>query len=322
MSATIIQPRKSRVQRSELAVPATSPHFFEKAAKGPADAIFLDLEDAVAPEQKYKARKIAIEAINDIDWGKKTLSVRVNGLDTRWGTRDIIDVAEQCPRVDMILLPMAGTPFDIKYVETILTSVERDKDREKKVGIEILIETALGMSNVEAIAASSDRLEAMIFGVGDYSISMRTPDTVIGRTSTLYTVETPPDYEGEPFKSCNDQWHFALARMANACRAYGLRPIDGPYADFSNPEGYRAAATRGLALGFEGKWAIHPSQVSLANEVYAPTEAQVAWAHRVLAAIVEAKKEGKGAFSMDGQLVDMAHEKLANNILSKAVSEV
>ena len=244
----------SRVQRSELAVPATSQQFFEKAAKGPADSIFLDLEDAVAPSRREEGRANAVEALNSVDWGNKTMSVRVNDLTTPWAISDIISVA-RCPRIDMILLPKVKTAGDVIFLDRLLTGLELEQPRARPLGIEILIETAEGLANVEAIAASSPRLEGIIFGVGDYSIELENFDTVFGAPNPEYRVAGAQ----------GDQWHFALARIANACRAYGLRPIDGPFTNYGDPEAYRDSAMRARALGFEGKWAIHPSQVTIAN---------------------------------------------------------
>ena len=308
--------RSPRLQRSELAVPATSPRFFAKAAASAADVIFLDLEDAVAPAKKVEARAQAITALNDIDWGTKTLAVRVNGLDTPWAHHDILEVAERAPRLDMILLPKAGSAFDVQFVAQILTLVERQTGRAKRTGIEVLIETAKGVANVEAIAQASDRLEAMIFGVGDYTVEMRTYDEVFGTPSPRYSMLTHGDASGRE-RHWNDQWHFAMARIANACRAYGLRPIDGPFTDFRDAEGYRASAQRAAALGFEGKWAIHPSQVDLANEVFSPTAAQLAWAARITAVMAETTRAGQGAVGADGVLVDMAHLKMADALVQR-----
>jgi malyl-CoA/(S)-citramalyl-CoA lyase len=317
MSLTTNKPRRFRLQRSELAVPATSPHFFEKAARGDADVIFLDLEDAVAPEQKIKARSNAIAALNEVDWGQKTVAVRVNGLDTPWAYRDLCQIAENCPRLDLIMLPKAGTAFDVQFVDALLGQIERDIGRAEPFGLEVLIETALGMSNVEQIAASCERLEAMIFGVGDYSISMQTGDVMFGSASPKYSVLTTPDEHGARHRHWNDKWHFALARMANACRAYGLRPIDGPYVDYADTAGYRASAERAAELGLEGKWAIHPNQVAVANEVFSPDPEQVQWARRLVSAMNEAVAQGRGAASLDGKMIDMAHFKVAQNIERK-----
>ena len=308
--------RPARLQRSELAVPATSPRFFEKAAAGAADVIFLDLEDAVAPARKDEAREQAIAALNDIDWGTKTMAVRVNGLDTPWAHHDILEVAQRAPRVDMILLPKAGSAFDVQFVAQLLTLVERRTGREKRTGIEVLIETARGVANVEEIAQASDRLEAMIFGVGDYTVEMRTYDEVFGTPSPRYSILTHGEASGR-VRHWNDQWHFAMARIANACRAYGLRPIDGPFTDFRDAEGYRASTQRAAALGFEGKWAIHPSQVELANEAFSPTAAQLAWAARVTSLMEQSTRAGQGAVGADGVLVDMAHLKMADALVQR-----
>lgn len=307
-----------RLQRSELAVPATSERFFLKARDGAADVIFLDLEDAVGERHKEAARAAAIQALQQIDWGAKTMAVRVNGLDTPWALRDIVDVVTHCPRLDLVLLPKAGSAFDVRFVEQILSLIEREQGRDKRTGIEVLIETARGVAHAEEIAAASPRLEAMIFGVGDYTVDMRTHDVVFGRPSVRYAVLTEPGADGARALHWNDQWHFAMARVANACRAHGLRPIDGPYADFGDAEGYRAAARRAAALGFEGKWAIHPSQVALANEVFSPSAQEIAWARRIERLLHEAQARGDGAVGDGGVLIDMAHAKLARQLLQRA----
>jgi malyl-CoA/(S)-citramalyl-CoA lyase len=309
-----MQDKPVRVQRSELAVPATRPKFFIKAAAGPADVVFLDLEDAVAPSQKDAARAQAIEALNQIDWGTKTMVVRVNGLDTPWALEDIVEVARHAPRLDLVLLPKAGSVFDVQFVAQVLTLVERQTRRARRIGIEVLIETALGVANVEQIAQASDRLEAMIFGVGDYTVEMCTHDRVFGRPSERYAVLTDADDSGQRERHWNDQWHFAMARIANACRAWGLRPVDGPFTDFGDAAGFRASAQRAKALGFEGKWAIHPSQIELANQAFSPSAEELAWAARTCELIERTTRAGQGAVGADGVLVDMAHLKLANSI--------
>jgi len=317
MTSIITAPRRFRLHRSELAVPASSQHFFEKAARSNADVIFLDLEDSVAPAQKTAARQFAITALREIDWGDKTMAVRVNGLDTQWGWRDIVDVAQRCPRLDLVLLPKAGGARDIEFVETLLRGIESDVGRKDPIGIEALIETALGLANVEEIARSSQRLEALIFGVGDFIISMQTPDRMVGAINPEYAVLTDADAAGKRQPYYNDQWHHAMARIAGACRAYGLRPIDGPYTNFRDAEGYKASAARARSLGFEGKWAIHPSQIDLANEAFSPSEKVIAWAERISAAMHEASNKGHGAISVDGELVDLAHLKMTDNILER-----
>lgn len=307
--------RIARIQRSELAVPATSIPFFEKAARGPADTLFLDLEDAVAPPRRAEARANAVIALNEVDWGTKTVSVRVNGLTTPWAIADIIAVA-RCPRLDMILLPKVETAGDVEFLDRLLAGLELEIPRERPLGIEILIETTKGLANVEAIAAASSRLEGIIFGVGDYSIELENFDTIFGASNPDYAVLARGD--GAPQRHWNDQWHFALARIANACRAYGLRPIDGPFTNYGDPEGYRESAIRARALGFEGKWAIHPSQVAIANEVFSPTPGQIEWARRISDRMAEEAAKGSGAIGVDGVLFDRAHVKLADKILARA----
>ncbi len=319
MSATIIEQATPRLHRSELAVPGTNPKFFEKAAQSEVDCIFLDLEDSIAPDEKEAARKNIVAALNEIDWGTKTMLVRINGLDTHYMYKDVIDVVENCPRLDMLLIPKVGVPADVYAVDMLVTQIEQGKKRTKRLGFEVLIETALGMANVEAIAQSSKRLEAMSFGVADFAASTRARTTVIGGAHPEYGVLTDKNADGSPREfHWNDMWHFAQARMVVACRAYGLRPIDGPFGDFSDPDGYVAAAKRAAILGYEGKWAIHPSQVALANQVFSPSDADVTKAQRILEAMEQAKREGKGAVSLDGRLIDIASIKMAENLLSKA----
>ncbi|MGH3852176.1 MAG: HpcH/HpaI aldolase/citrate lyase family protein [Pseudonocardiaceae bacterium] len=303
MSHTLHPMRRARLQRSELAVPGSNTTFIDKAANSAADVVFLDLEDAVAPADKERARRNVIAALRDIDWAAKgkTVSVRINGLDTHYMYRDVIDVMEQAgDRVHTILVPKVGVPADLYCVETLINQVERAKGYPNQVGVEALIETALGMANVEAIASSPGRLEALHFGVADYAASNRARTVSIGGLN--------PDYPG-------DQWHFALSRMIVACRAYGLRPIDGPFGDFSDPDGYRAGARRAAALGAEGKWAIHPNQVELANEVFSPPEAEVERARRIVEALAEAAAQGKGAAAVDGKMIDAASERMAQTVI-------
>lgn len=318
MSATIIEQATPRLQRSELAVPGSNPKLFEKAAKSAADAVFLDLEDSVAPDEKERARSNVIQALNDIDWGDRTMIVRINGLDTHYMYRDVIEVVENCPRLDMLLIPKVGVPADLYAVDMLVTQIEQAQRREKRIGFEILIETALGMANVEAIAQSSRRLEAIVFGVGDYAASTRARTTVIGGVNRDYGVLADPDEDGRRAYYWNDMWHYAQARIVVACRAYGLRPIDGPFGDFSDAEGYIAAAKRAAVLGYEGKWAIHPSQIELAHQVFSPLEAEVQRAQRIIEAMEQAQREGKGAVSLDGKMVDIASIKMAENLLEKA----
>lgn len=318
MSFTLIEQARPRLHRSELAVPGSNPSLFEKSAKSKADIIFLDLEDAVAPSDKEQARRNVIAALNEVEWGTKTMMVRINGLDTHYMYRDVVDVVEACPRLDMILIPKVGVAADVYAVDMLITQIETAKQRTKRIGLEVLIETALGMANVEAIAQSSRRLEAMSFGVADYAASTRARTTVIGGVNPDYGVLADKDPEGGRSYFWADQWHAAQTRMLIACRAYGLRPIDGPFGDFSDADGYLAAAKRAAVLGYEGKWAIHPSQIELANKVFTPSDAEVTKARRILEAMDQAAKEGKGAVSLDGRLIDIASIRMAEALLNKA----
>ena len=320
MSFTSIEPATARLHRSELAVPGTNTSLFDKAAKSAADIIFLDCEDAVAPDDKEKARKNIIQGLNEVNWGTKTMMVRINGLDTHYMYRDVVDIVEACPRLDMILIPKVGAPADVYAVDMMVTQIETAKKRAKRIGFEVLIETALGMANVEAIAQSSKRLEAMSFGVADYAASTRARTTVIGGVNKDSGVLTDKDADGKRQYFWTDPWHAAQTRMMVACRAYGLRPIDGPFGDFNDPEGFIAAANRAAVLGYEGKWAIHPSQIELANRVFTPSEAEVTKAKRIMEAMVQAAKEGKGAVSLDGRLIDIASIRMAEALLKKAES--
>jgi malyl-CoA/(S)-citramalyl-CoA lyase len=246
------------------------------------------------------------------------MMVRINGLDTHYMYRDVVDIVEACPRLDMILIPKVGTPADVYAIDMMVTQIETAMGRTKRIGFEVLIETALGMANVEAIAQSSKRLEAMSFGVADYAASTRARTTVIGGVNKDSGVLTDRDADGNREYFWTDPWHAAQTRMMVACRAYGLRPIDGPFGDFSDPDGYLAAANRAAVLGYEGKWAIHPSQIDLANQVYTPSEAEVTRARRIMQAMDEAAKAGKGAVSLDGRMIDIASIRMAEALLAKA----
>tara|TARA_B100000900_G_scaffold56214_1_gene42010 strand:+ start:158 stop:1096 length:939 start_codon:yes stop_codon:yes gene_type:complete len=304
MSFKYYKPAKSRLQRSELAVPGSSPEMFEKALNSKADYIFLDLEDAVSPNDKISARRNVIKALKEINWKEKgkTISVRINSPDTHYMYRDLIDIVEEVgEKLDTILLPKAGTASDVYMIDCLLTQIETSKKINNKIGIECLIETALGMSNIKEIAKSSERLEALHFGVADYAASLRARTVVIGGLN--------PDYPG-------DQWHHGLSKLVMTCRAYGLRAIDGPFGDFNDPDAYIEAAKRGAAIGIEGKWAIHPSQIELANKVFSPPESEVIKAKRILEELDKAAKAGKGAAQLDGRMIDAASARMAENIVN------
>ena len=320
MSFTMIEQAPARLNRSELAVPGSQPQLFEKAAASAADVIFLDLEDAVAPPDKEQARKNIIQALHDIDWSGKTMSVRINGLDTHYMYRDVVDVVEQAgDKLDLIMIPKVGAAADVYAVDMMVTQIEQAKGVAKRIGFEHIIETALGMQNVSEIAAASKRNESLHFGVADYAASTRARTTNIGGANPDYAVLTDATDDGAARAShWGDMWHYAIARMVVAARANGLRPIDGPFGDFSDPDGYVAAARRAAVLGCEGKWAIHPSQIELANRVMSPGAEEVERAQRILAAMREAEAQGKGAVSLDGRLIDYASIRQAEVLVEKA----
>ncbi len=307
---------KNRLHRSELAVPGSNKRMLEKAPDAGADIVFLDLEDAVAPDDKEQARANIIEALQTYDWSKCAVSIRINGLDTYWAYRDLVEIVEAAgDRLDTILIPKVGSASDVLFVATMLSQIEAYKGF-KPINIHVLIETAMGMANVEEIARTCpERMEAMVFGVADYAASVRARTTNIGGANPDYGVLADPDEAGARAYHWGDQWHFGLSRMVAACRAYGLRPIDGPFGDFNDPEGFRAAARRAAALGCEGKWAIHPSQVALCNEIFTPTEKEVGRAYRIIESMEQAAKEGKGAVSLDGRLIDAASIRMAENVV-------
>ena len=319
MSFHIVEPAQARLNRSELAVPGSNPALFEKAANSDVDVIFLDLEDAVAPDEKEQARKNIIKGLNGVDWCGKTMSVRINGLDTHYMYRDVVDVIEQAgDKLDLIMVPKVGTASDVYAVDMLVTQVEDAVGLKKRIGFEHIIETALGMQNVHEISAASKRNESLHFGVADYAASTKAKTTVIGGPNPNYHVLTDPDDAGNREVHWGDMWHYAVARMVVAARANGLRPIDGPFGDFNDPDGYRAQANRSATLGCEGKWAIHPNQIGLANEVFSPTEEEVTKAQRILDAMAQAQKAGKGAVTLDGRLIDIASIKQAEVMVQKA----
>jgi malyl-CoA/(S)-citramalyl-CoA lyase len=319
MSFTQIEQRVSRLNRSELAVPGSSPQLFEKAARSAADVVFLDLEDAVAPDQKEQARRNVIQAISEIDWGAKSLSVRINGLDTPWMYRDVVDVLEQAgPRLDLLMIPKVGTAADVYALDMLVTQIEQAKGRSKRVGFELIVETALGMMNVDAIAGASPRNESLHFGVADYAASTRARTTGIGGPSPDYVVLTDAQADSPRMLHWGDPWHYAICRLVVAARAQGLRPLDGPFGDFKDADGFTVQARRAAALGCEGKWAIHPAQVALANEVMTPPAHEVAKARRILDAMVEAERAGKGAVQLDGRLIDIASIRQARAMVALA----
>ncbi|MDG1210936.1 MAG: CoA ester lyase [Paracoccaceae bacterium] len=309
----------ARPNRCQLFGPGSRPAIFEKMAASAADVINLDLEDSVAPADKAQARKNIIEAVNDIDWGTKTLSVRINGLDTEFWHHDVVDLIEKCgDRLDLIMIPKVGNAMDIYAVDAVVTAAEMAVRKTKKIGFEVIIETAAGAQNVDEIAAASPRMNSMSFGVADYAASMGMAVTGIGGTQDEYYMLANGDPGSDRATSMVDPWHYPITRMVAACRQHGLLPVDGPFGDFSDDDGYAAQAKRSATLGCVGKWAIHPKQVTLANEVFTPPAAKVEQARRILAAMQEAEEAGQGAAVLDGKLIDLASSRQAQVIVKQA----
>jgi malyl-CoA/(S)-citramalyl-CoA lyase len=282
-------------------------------AASAADVINLDLEDSVAPSDKDSARANIIEAIGAVDWGTKLLSVRINSLDTPYWYRDVVDLLEKADeRLDQIMIPKVGCAEDVYAVDALVTAIEAAMGRKKRISFEVIIESAAGLSHVEAIAASSPRLTAMSLGAADFAASMGMQTTGIGGTQENYYMLR------DGAKYWSDPWHWAQAAIVAACRTHGVLPVDGPFGDFSDDEGYRAQALRSATLGMVGKWAIHPRQIALANEVFTPSEAQVAEAREILAAMETAKANGEGATVYKGRLVDIASIKQAEVIVGQS----
>jgi citrate lyase beta subunit len=294
----------SDLRRTQLAVPASDPKMMATAAESDADEVFLDLEDSVAPNAKVEAREPLIEAAREHDWSDTILSFRMNGIDTEWWYDDIIEVVGRAGEyIDDIVVPMVAGPSDVHTVENLLEGVEENNGLEiGAIGLEPQIEDGDGMHNVYEIAHASDRLSSIIFGPGDYAAAMGTPGLDIGQF---------PEYPGH-------YWHHALSECNAAAKSAGLPCIDGPYADVEDPEGYRESCERANMLGCDGKWAIHPSQIEVGNDVFAPDPEVAERAERIVEAYAEAMEEGKGAVSVDGQLVDEATNKMAQDIVAKA----
>jgi citrate lyase subunit beta/citryl-CoA lyase len=296
--------REPRARRAELATPASSEKMCEKASRSGADLVFLDLEDACAPSAKESARAIAVGALTGCDWGRTVRAVRVNGLDTPWCHGDIIEIVTGAREsLDVLIVPKARSARDVWWVDVLLTQLETKLGLTTRIGLEVLIEEAEGLLNAGEIARASDRLEAIIFGAGDLSASLRA--RVDGNFDPI------SEYPG-------DFWHFARVQVLAAARGAGIDAIDAPYPAYKDPEGYRRAAVHASLLGFDGKWAIHPDQIAIAHEVFAPTEEEIQEARASVQAYRNAEAEGVGAIGRDGKLVDAAHMRLAANVLYKA----
>ena len=303
----------ARPNRCQLFGPGSNTKLHPKMAASAADVINLDLEDSVAPSDKDTARANVIEAINTLDWGTKTLSVRINGLDTPYWYRDVVDVMEQAgERLDQIMIPKVGCAADVYAVDALVTAIETAKGRTKPITFEVIIESAAGIAHVEEIAASSPRMAAMSLGAADFAASMGMQTTGIGGTQENYYMLR------EGVKHWSDPWHWAQAAIVAACRTNGVLPVDGPFGDFSDDAGFIAQAERSATLGMVGKWAIHPKQIALCNQVFTPSEQAVSEAREILAAMEQAKANGEGATVYKGRLVDIASIKQAEVVVKQS----
>ena len=319
MSFHLQPPAPARLNRCQLFGPASRVALFEKMAGSKADVINIDLEDSVAPSDKISARVNAVNAINEIEWGKKTLSVRINGLDTPYWYRDVVDLIEQTNgRLDQIMIPKAGNSKDIYAVDALVSGIESSKMISKRINFEAIIETAAGLINVNEIASSSSRLKALSLGAADYAASMGMQTTGIGGTQSNYYMIENGEIESERNIHFPDPWHTVTTSIVAACRANGLLPVDGPFGDFSDDAGFRAQALRSATLGMVGKWAIHPKQIALANEIFTPSEEAVVEAREILSAMEKAKNSGEGATVYKGRLVDIASIKQAEVIVRQS----
>ena len=302
----------SRPNRCQLFGPGSRVSLFEKMAGSAADVINLDLEDSVAPSDKDQARENIISATHEVEWNNKTLSVRINSLDTPYWYRDVIDLLEKASnRLDQIMIPKVGNAADVYAVDALVTAIETAENRTKSIALEVIIESAAGISNVQEIASSSSRLVAMSLGAADFAASMGMQTTGIGGTQENYYMLN----NGEKYWS--DPWHWAQAAIVAACRTNGILPVDGPFGNFSDEEGFRAQARRSATLGMVGKWAIHPKQIVLANEIFTPSKTAVMEAREILEAMKLAKENGEGATVYKGRLVDIASIKQAEVIVQQ-----
>ncbi len=313
MSFRTQPPAPARPNRCQLFGPGSRPELFVKMAASQADVINLDLEDSVGPDEKDSARANVIAATHDVDWGNKYLSVRINGLDSPWWYRDVVELLENgSERLDQIMIPKAGNAADIYAVDALVSAIEAAKGRKKRISFEVIIETAAGVAHAEEIAASSPRLQAMSLGAADFAASMGMQTTGIGGTQENYYMH----HEGQQYWA--DPWHWVQAKIVAACRTHGVLPVDGPFGDFSDDDGYIAQARRSATLGMVGKWAIHPKQIKLANSVFTPSDEAVAEAREIIAAMEKAKSEGQGATTYKGKLIDIASIKQAEVIVHTA----
>lgn len=296
---------RARVTRSVLATPGSNPRMIEKALASEADVVMIDLEDAVAPAEKAAARETVAAALREGDWRGRPRTFRINALDTPWFARDLVSVHDLAEgRIDLIVLPKASDVGDVQNVSTILASLEAPD--QQPVMLDVQIESAAGLAHCEAIAGCSARVAALVFGPGDFAASVRMPLSAIGMPDSWDAL-----YPGH-------RWDYALQRILIAARAAGVLAIDGPYADFRDLEGFRRSCLVSRALGYDGKWCIHPAQVPVANEVFTSTAEEIAWAEEILAENAAAVAQGRGSFALHGQMVDAATLRMAAATLARA----
>lgn len=294
---------QKRLRRVELATPGSSEKMMAKAASSKADYVFLDLEDAVAPKEKVASRQKVVEALKGLDWSGKTRAVRINDLETEWAYQDIIHVVENAhEHLDVIMIPKVKSPADVAFVDTLVSQIERKLRTKRRLGLEILIEEVEAMINVEELARSSPRLEAMIYGVGDFSAS---------QGIELATVTKPDGYPG-------DIWHYGRHKITIAARAAGIDAVDGPFGNFNDPDTFREECRRARVMGMVGKWAIHPAQIEPALETFTPDKEAVEAARMMVAAYRKAEEEGLGAVTYQGEMIDAATVRMVSNLISKA----
>lgn len=296
----------ARLTRSMLFVPAARPDMIAKAARSAADMVCIDLEDSVAPEQKEASRAYAVQALQTLDFDSRTRIVRINALDTAYAYRDVIEVVEAAgAQIDLIMLPKANAPRDLHFLDTLLGQIEARLGLARPIGIEAQIETASGFLWAREIAQSTPRLEALIFGPGDYAASMRMPLEHIGEADAHDAL-----YPGH-------RWHAVMHTIVAAARANGLRCMDGPSANFKDTVSFERACRVALALGFDGKQCIHPAQLATANAVFAPAPSELAWAQAVIAAYTQAQTEGRGAINLNGTMIDAANVRMAQTLVRR-----
>lgn len=299
----------AKMQRSMLFVPAVKWALIPKAAASEADAVCVDLEDSVPAQEKEASRANVIRAFEELDFGGRVRMMRMNGLETPYAYRDLVDVVERVgDRIDLVMMPKANSAADVAFVATLLGQIEANRGFSRRIGLAVQIETAAGLLNIREIASASPRIEWMIFGQGDFAASMRMPASDIG-TMDEYDAQYP-----------GHRWHNGMQTIVAAARANGLGCLDGPYAAFNDSGGFERACKIARSLGFDGKQCIHPSQLAGTNAAFSPSAAEVEYARRVVAAYDAAAASGKGAVQLDGKMVDEANVRMARVVLDQAAN--